>query len=33
MVCVEEEVNMAQGMSDVVYLDSGCTRYLPRGSK
>ena len=28
MLCVEEEVNMAQGTSDVVYLD----RYLPLGS-
>ena len=26
MVCVEEEVNMAQGMSNVVYLDSGCNK-------
>ena len=28
MVCVEEEVNMAQGMSDVVYLDSGCNKMI-----
>ena len=33
MVCVEEEVNMAQGMSDVVYLGSGCNKMIiPRGS-
>ena len=24
MVCIEQEGNMIQGMSDVVYLDSGC---------
>ena len=28
MVCVEEEVNMAQGMSDVVYLDSGRNKMI-----
>ena len=28
MVCVEEEVNMAQSMSDVVYLDSGCNKMI-----
>ena len=28
MVCVEEEVNMARGMSDVVYLDSGCNKII-----
>ena len=28
MVCVEEEVNIAQGMSDVVYLDSGCNKMI-----
>ena len=33
MVCVEEEVNMAQGMSDVVYLDSGCNKMIPTSRK
>ena len=28
MVCVEEKVNMAQGMSDVAYLDSGCNKMI-----
>ena len=28
MVCVEEEVNMAQSMSDVVYLDSGSDKMI-----
>ena len=28
MVRVKEEVNMAQGMSDVVYLDSGCNKMI-----
>ena len=28
MVCVEEEVNMAQSMSDVVYIDSGCYKLI-----
>ena len=28
MICVEEEVNLAQSMSDVIYLDSGCNKMI-----